>query len=241
MVDIFVKDLVKSFEVGNNLLDGLSFEVQQGERVGLLGKNGAGKTTVFRILTGEIGYDEGTVEIAPGKKLGLISQIPKYPQGYTVEDVLRCAFHELRNIQKKMQQLEQQMTEEVTDSMLREYDRLTNRYQTGGGYDMDVNVDKICNGLGIPKEMRTQDFTMLSGGEKTRVNLARLLLEETDILLLDEPTNHLDMKSVEWLEEYLLKFKGTVLTISHDRYFLDQVVDRIVELRGGKAENYSGN
>lgn len=187
MVDIFVKDLVKSFEVGNNLLDGLSFEVQQGERVGLLGKNGAGKTTVFRILTGEIGYDEGTVEIAPGKKLGLISQIPKYPQGYTVEDVLRCAFHELRNIQKKMQQLEQQMTEEVTDSMLREYDRLTNRYQTGGGYDMDVNVDKICNGLGIPKEMRTQDFTMLSGGEKTRVNLARLLLEETDILLLDEP------------------------------------------------------
>ena len=241
MVDIFVKDLVKSFEVGNNLLDGLSFEVQQGERVGLLGKNGAGKTTVFRILTGEIGYDEGTVEIAPGKKLGLISQIPKYPQSYTVEDVLRCAFHELRNIQKKMQQLEQQMTEEVTDSMLREYDRLTNRYQTGGGYDMDVNVDKICNGLGIPKEMRTQDFTMLSGGEKTRVNLARLLLEETDILLLDEPTNPLDMKSVEWLEEYLLKFKGTVLTISHDRYFLDQVVDRIVELRGGKAENYSGN
>ena len=128
MVDIFVKDLVKSFEVGNNLLDGLSFEVQQGERVGLLGKNGAGKTTVFRILTGEIGYDEGTVEIAPGKKLGLISQIPKYPQGYTVEDVLRCAFLELRNIQKKMQQLEQQMTGEVTDSMLREYDRLTNRY-----------------------------------------------------------------------------------------------------------------
>ena len=222
MVDIFVKDLVKSFEVGNNLLDGLSFEVQQGERVGLLGKNGAGKTTVFRILTGEIGYDEGTVEIAPGKKLGLISQIPKYPQGYTVEDVLRCAFLELRNIQKKMQQLEQQMTGEVTDSMLREYDRLTNRYQTGGGYDMDVNVDKICNGLGIPKEMRTQEFSMLSGGEKTRVNLARLLLEETDILLLDEPTNHLDMKSVEWLEEYLLKFKGTVLTISHDRYFLGQ-------------------
>ena len=241
MVDIFVKDLVKSFEVGKNLLDGLSFEVQQGERVGLLGKNGAGKTTVFRILTGEIDYDEGTVEIAQGKKVGLISQIPRYPQGYTVEDVLRCAFLELRNIQKKMQQLEQQMSEQVTDAMLREYDRLGERYQSGGGYEMDVSVDKICNGLGIPKEMRTQEFSMLSGGEKTRVNLARLLLEETDILLLDEPTNHLDMKSVEWLEEYLLKFKGTVLTISHDRYFLDQVVERIVELRGGQAENYSGN
>ena len=241
MVDIYVKDLVKSFEVGKNLLDGLTFEVQQGERVGLLGKNGVGKTTVFRILTGEIGYDEGTVEIAQGKKVGLISQIPRYPQGYTVEDVLRCAFRELRNIQKKMEQLEQQMAREATDAVLKEYDRLGARYQSGGGYEMDVNVDKICNGLGIPSAMREQDFSMLSGGEKTRVNLARLLLEETDILLLDEPTNHLDMKSVEWLEEYLKKFKGTVLTISHDRYFLDQVVDRIVELRGGKAEYYSGN
>ena len=241
MVDIYVKDLVKSFEVGKNLLDGLTFEVQQGERVGLLGKNGAGKTTIFRILTGEIGYDEGTVEIAQGKKVGLISQIPRYPQGDTVEDVLRCAFRELRNIQKKMEQLEQQMAREATDAVLKEYDRLGARYQSGGGYEMDVNVDKICNGLGIPRTMREQDFSMLSGGEKTRVNLARLLLEETDILLLDEPTNHLDMKSVEWLEEYLKKFKGTVLTISHDRYFLDQVVDRIVELRGGKAEYYSGN
>ena len=241
MVDIFVKDLVKSFEVGKNLLDGLSFEVQQGERVGLLGKNGAGKTTVFRILTDEIGYDDGTVEIAPGKKVGLISQIPRYPAGYTVEDVLRCAYTELEQIRRKMEQLERQMAQQVTDAVMREYDRLTNRYQTGGGYDMDVNVDKICNGLGIPKEMRQQAFSMLSGGEKTRVNLARLLLEETEILLLDEPTNHLDMKSVEWLEEYLKKFKGTVLTISHDRYFLDQVVSRIIELRGGKAEYYSGN
>ncbi|MDD6024317.1 MAG: ABC-F family ATP-binding cassette domain-containing protein [Oscillospiraceae bacterium] len=241
MVDIFVKDLVKSFEVGKNLLDGLSFEVQQGERVGLLGKNGAGKTTVFRILTDEIGYDEGTVEIAPGKKVGLISQIPRYPAGYTVEEVLRCAFRELEDLRRRMEKLEKQMEESFSDGLLRDYDKLSIRYQTGGGYDMDVNVDKICNGLGIPKEMRSQEFAMLSGGEKTRVNLARLLLEETDILLLDEPTNHLDMKSVEWLEEYLLKFKGTVLTISHDRYFLDQVVDRIVELRGGQAENYSGN
>ena len=241
MVDIFVKDLVKSFEVGKNLLDGLSFEVQQGERVGLLGKNGAGKTTVFRILTDEIGYDEGTVEIASGKKVGLISQIPRYPADYTVERVLRCAFSELDSIKKRMEQLETQMVENPTDQVLRDYDKLTARYQAGGGYDMDVNVDKICNGLGIPFEMRGQQFSMLSGGEKTRVNLARLLLEETEILLLDEPTNHLDMKSVEWLEEYLRKFKGTVLTISHDRYFLDQVVTRIIELRGGKAEYYSGN
>ena len=183
MVDIFVKDLVKSFEVGKNLLDGLSFEVQQGERVGLLGKNGAGKTTVFRILTGEIGYDDGTVEIAPGKKVGLISQIPKYPGDFTVERVLRCAFSELDAIKKRMERLEQQMAQDPTDSVLREYDKLSTRYQVEGGYDMDVNVDKICNGLGIPQAMRSQLFSMLSGGEKTRVNLARLLLEETDILL----------------------------------------------------------
>ena len=168
MVDIFVKDLVKSFEVGKNLLDGLSFEVQQGERVGLLGKNGAGKTTVFRILTDEIGYDEGTVEIASGKKVGLISQIPRYPEDFTVERVLRCAFSELDSIKKRMEQLESQMAENPTDQVLRDYDKLTARYQAGGGYDMDVNVDKICNGLGIPTQMRGQRFSMLSGGEKTR-------------------------------------------------------------------------
>ncbi len=241
MVDIYVKDLVKAFKVGENLLDGLSFEIQHGERVGLLGKNGAGKTTVLRILCDEIGYDTGDVIIAPGKKIGLISQIPRYPADYTVERVLRRAFTELEEIRRGMERLEKQMGENPSDAVLRDYDRLSTRYQVGGGYDMDVNVDKICNGLGIPRDMREQLFSMLSGGEKTRVNLARLLLEETDILLLDEPTNHLDMKSVEWLEEYLLKFKGTVLTISHDRYFLDRVVDRIIELRGGKAEYYSGN
>ena len=242
MVDIYVNKLVKSFEVGKNLLDGLSFEVQQGERVGLLGRNGAGKTTLFRILTDEIGYEEGDVVIAPGKKVGLISQIPRYPADYTVEQVLRRAFSDLEAIRRKMEALEADMAKgEPQAQTLREYDALTNRYQTGGGYDMDVNVDKICNGLGIPGDMRSQLFSMLSGGEKTRVNLARLLLEETEILLLDEPTNHLDMKSVEWLEEYLLKFKGTVLTISHDRFFLDRVVTRIIELRGGKAELYSGN
>ena len=124
---------------------------------------------------------------------------------------------------------------------LKEYDALANRFQVGGGYEMDTQTDKICNGLAIPAEQRGQIFDSLSGGEKTRVNLARLLLEQTDILLLDEPTNHLDMHAVEWLEEYISKFKGTVLTISHDRYFLDRVVSRVIEIHDGKAEFYSGN
>ncbi len=241
MIDLSVKDLVKSYDVDLNILEGLTFDVQAGERVGIMGRNGAGKTTLFKILTGEIGYDTGDIVFAPNKKLGLISQIPNYPLDYTVEMVLRTAFFELTGIKKKLEALEEQMARDHSPEILRQYDELMNRYTVGGGYDMEVDLEKICNGLNVPKAMREQLFCDLSGGEKTRVNLARLLLEKTDILLLDEPTNHLDMKAVEWLEEYVLKFKGTVLTISHDRYFLDRVVQRIVELRDGKAEFYSGN
>ena len=241
MIDIAVKDLVKSFEIGNNLLDGLTFEVNEGEFVAILGRNGCGKTTLFRILTGEIDFDSGEVMVNPKKRLGLISQIPHYPTGYTVEDVLRTAFDQQKKIQARMRELEGRMTEHTPKEILMEYDRLTERFSALGGYDMDVDTDKVCNGLGIPEAMRDQAFDRLSGGEKTRVNLARLILEKTDILLLDEPTNHLDLKSVEWLEEYINKFKGTVLTISHDRYFLDQVTDRIIEIREGQGEEYRGN
>lgn len=241
MIDISVKELVKSFEVGQTLLDGLSFDIGEGECVGIMGRNGCGKTTLFRLLTGELTPDEGEITIAAGKRLGLISQIPHYPAGYSAEDVLRTAFAPLEAIRRKMDALAEKLTASAPKALLDEYDRLSNAYLTGGGYEQDTQIDKICNGLGIPQEMRKQEFDRLSGGEKTRVNLARLLLEKTDILLLDEPTNHLDLKSVEWLEEYLRKFKGTVLTISHDRFFLDRVVGRIIEITGGKADFYSGN
>ncbi len=241
MVDIQVKNLTKFFVIGENLLENLSFEVQEGECVAILGRNGCGKTTLFRILTGEIDYDEGEVFVNPNKRLGLISQIPRFPAGYRVEDVLRSAFAELSGIKRKMEALEQAMAMGVTDAQLKEYDALSNRFQSGGGYEMDVDVDKVCNGLGILPSQREQAFDSLSGGEKTRVNLARLLLEKTDILLLDEPTNHLDLRSVEWLESYINTFKGTVLAISHDRYFLDRVADRVIEITEGHAEFYSGN
>ena len=241
MIDISVKDLVKSFDSERNVLDGISFDVQEGERVGLLGKNGAGKTTLFKILTGELDYNSGEIAFASGKKVGLISQIPVYPAGYTVDDVLRTAFAQLDRIRVQMQAIEAQMSDHTPQELLSRYDELMNRYTAGGGYEADTETDKICNGLAISSAQRGQEFASLSGGEKTRVNLARLLLERTDILLLDEPTNHLDMNSVEWLEDYIEKFKGTVLTISHDRYFLDRVVSRIVEIHDGKAEFYSGN
>ena len=241
MVDIQVTNLTKFFVIGENLLENLTFEIQEGECVAILGRNGCGKTTLFNILTGQMDYDSGEVYVNPNKKLGLISQIPRFPEGFTVEDVLRSAFAEILRVRQKMELLECEMANGATDAQLREYDVLTNRFQTGGGYDMDVEVDKICNGLGITPEQRGQEFASLSGGEKTRVNLARLLLEKTDILLLDEPTNHLDLNSVEWLEQYINAFKGTVLTISHDRYFIDQVADRVIEITDGHAEFYSGN
>ena len=241
MIDISVSNLVKEFEVGHKILDGLTFQVDTGERVGLLGPNGCGKTTLLRILTGVMDYDEGDVVIAPGKRMGLISQIPVYPAGYTVEDVLATAFEPLREMEREMAALAEQMGEGTDPALLARYDKLTAAFEAAGGYETDTKTNKVCNGLTIPQSMWEQLFDKLSGGEKTRVNLARLILEDTDILLLDEPTNHLDLRATEWLEEYLDKFKGTVLTVSHDRYFLDKVVNRIVEIQAGKAEFYSGN
>ncbi len=241
MVDISVKNLTKFFVIGENLLEDLSFDIQEGECVAVLGRNGCGKTTLLRILTGQMEFDSGEVFVNPDKRIGLISQIPVFPEGYSVENVLRTAYSEVVQIQKKMEELERQMGTGASPEQLKEYDNLTNRFQLGGGYEMDVEVDKVCNGLGISPEQRSQNFDDLSGGEKTRVNLGRLLLEKTDILLLDEPTNHLDLRSVEWLEAYINAFKGTVLVISHDRYFLDRVVDRVIEITDGHAEFYSGN
>ena len=241
MIDIAISGLVKEFEVGKKILDGLTFQVDSGERVGLLGKNGCGKTNLLRNLTGQLDRDEGEVVLAPDKRVGLISQIPVYPAGYTVEDVLDTAFRPLREMEEEMEQLAARMERGEDPALLRRYDQLTAAFEAGGGYDTDIRKNKVCSGLQIGPGMREQLFDRLSGGEKTRVNLGRLILEDTDILLLDEPTNHLDLKATEWLEEYLDKFKGTVLAVSHDRWFLDRVVDRVIEIQEGKAEFYSGN
>ena len=241
MTDISVQNLKKSFEVGHPVLDGLTFEVAAGERVGILGANGCGKTTLFRILSGELEPDEGTAAIRRGRRVGLISQIPVYPEGWTTEDVLREAHSGLRAMATRMQELEGLMATDSSEALLKEYDKLADDFRRLGGYDMDYERNRVANGLDIPAEMRRREFALLSGGEKTRVNLARLILEDTDILLLDEPTNHLDMRATEWLEDYILHFRGTVLAISHDRYFLDVVAQRCVEITDGKAELYSGN
>ena len=242
MIDINISGLVKSFDLEKKILDGVTFKIDSGERVGLLGKNGSGKSTLFKILTGEMDYDSGEVMIAPGRRLGLISQIPVYPEGYTVEDVLESAFARIHAMEAELKRLEGQMAGGDGDpALVRRYGELSASFEGMGGYSTKTELNKVCAGLSIPLDMRARRFDSLSGGEKTRVNLGRLILEDTDILLLDEPTNHLDLHATEWLEEYISHFKGTVLTISHDRYFLDRTVSRVIELLDGKAEFYSGN
>ncbi|MGI5970341.1 MAG: ribosomal protection-like ABC-F family protein [Oscillospiraceae bacterium] len=242
MIDISVIGLKKAFEADKNILDGLSFDVNAGERVGLLGRNGAGKTTLFKLIAGELTEDEGSIIIGTGRSVGLISQIPSYPEDYTVIDVLRTAFRRLTSMREKMTELEKRMADgAANDSDLKAYGDLSAAFEAAGGYDTELELVRVANGLSIPQSQYNQPFKALSGGEQTRVNLARLILEDTDILLLDEPTNHLDMNAVEWLEDYLDRFRGTVIVISHDRYFLDRVVKRIIELKNGRAEFYSGN
>ena len=241
MIDIRVSGLKKSFEVGSPVLDGLSFQAESGELIGILGPNGCGKTTLFRILTGALTPDEGEVFLAPGKRIGLISQFPVYPAGWTAEDVLRNAFRNVDAIRARMDELAARMETDASPGLLQEYGRLAADFERLGGYETDVAVNRVANGLQIGPEMRAQPFDSLSGGEKTRLNLARLILEDTEILLLDEPTNHLDLQAVQWLEDYLLHFRGTVLAISHDRWFLDVVAQRCIEIAEGKAEFYSGN
>ncbi|MBE7004089.1 MAG: ABC-F family ATP-binding cassette domain-containing protein [Ruminococcaceae bacterium] len=242
MIDLSVSGLTKSFDLDKNILDGLTFQIERGERVGLLGKNGAGKTTLFRILTGELSADTGDVIFAPNRRVGLISQIPVYPDGFTVEDVLQSAFDRTRAMGEEMAALGEKMANgDESEETLRRYGELSTKFEGLGGYDTATAVNKVANGLSLDEAMRARLFDTLSGGEKTRVNLARLILEDTDILLLDEPTNHLDLHATEWLEDYLATFKGTVLAISHDRYFLDRTVTRCIEVLDGKAEFYSGN
>ena len=242
MIDISISNLTKAFEVNHNILDGLTFDIERGERVGILGRNGTGKTTLFRLIVGELSEDEGDIIIPQGRRVGLISQIPHYPEGTLVSQVLRAAFGKADALRCEMDRLEAEMERgDISPADLKRYGDLAQRYEAEGGFMADVEIAKVANGLEITGTMKQQEFSRLSGGEQTRVNLARLILENTDILLLDEPTNHLDLNAVEWLEEYLARFKGTVLVISHDRYFLDRVVTRIVEIVEGKAEHYSGN
>lgn len=243
MIEISVNGLGK-FYGADKIFEGINFDVKTGERVGLIGSNGCGKTTIFKILMDKEDYQEGEVAFRKGISVGYLDQMPNYGDDTTTMDVLRMAFDRLHEIKLKLKELEASFANlegSALDKQLDSYGKLSEKYEQAGGYDMETNINKMTEGLKISESMQEMAFNQLSGGEKTRVILAKILLESPDMLLLDEPSNHLDMESIEWLEEYLKLYQGTVLIVSHDRYFLDRVVTRIVELEFSKASIYHGN
>ncbi|NQD68759.1 ABC-F family ATP-binding cassette domain-containing protein, partial [Bacillus haikouensis] len=230
---------------GGHLIFGkLSFEIPEGTRIGLVGRNGTGKTTIFKLLSGAENSDTGFVHLKKGAKVGYLAQVPHYPEGTKGLDVLRSAFSGLIETGDRLKELEGRMGSEGNpdklNRLLEEYGKLQDAFTLSGGYEIDANIAKISNGLEI-NELLEKEFNQCSGGEQTKLCLGLILLQTPDLLLLDEPTNHLDIGAVEWLEDFLKEYEGTVMCISHDRYFLDNVITRVFDLEDGELTIYHAN
>ncbi|QWG31683.1 ribosomal protection-like ABC-F family protein [Bacillus mycoides] len=238
-----VNNVKKSFG-GNIIFENISLEIKNGERIGLVGRNGSGKTTIFQLLTGIEGLDAGAIHVKKGTRIGHVAQIPKFNNEMNVYDVLSSAFKKEKELEIEMHALEKNMAEEQESSALQKlmerYGVIQERYAFLGGYEIEANIMKVANGLQVT-ELFPRSFMELSGGEQTKVSLAYMLLQKPDLLLLDEPTNHLDLFAVEWLEQFLKEYTGTVMVISHDRYFLDEVVTKIFDLEDGEIHVYHTN
>lgn len=246
MILCSAQELSKMFG-GHLIFEDLSFEIPERARIGLVGRNGTGKTTIFKLLSGVESPDKGLVHLKKGARVGYLAQIPHYPEGTKGLDVLRSAFSDLIKTGERLKELEFQMgTEQDADTLnrlLEEYGKTQDRFTLAGGYEIESNISKIVNGLDI-RELVDKDFNDCSGGEQTKLCLGLILLQKPDLLLLDEPTNHLDIGAVEWLEDFLKEYEGTVVCISHDRYFLDNVITKVYDLEDGELTiyhtNYSG-
>jgi ATP-binding cassette subfamily F protein 3 len=228
---------------GQEVLRGLSLQVNAGERVGLVGRNGAGKTTIFRLIAGDEVPDSGEVTRARNIRLGMLAQHVEFEPDATVHEVALSAFGELQRIEREMRALEHRMAEGADDleRVLDRYSELQHRFEREGGFEYAARAEAVLEGLGFGRETWSLETAKLSGGQKNRLGLARLLLSAPDVLLLDEPTNHLDTAAVEWLEEFLENYPSAYVIISHDRYLLDRVCERIIEVEGGRATSYTGN
>lgn len=244
MMDISIANAKKNYGF-KNVLDGFALDVTSGEKIGLIGPNGCGKTTLFKLITKEEGLDSGSISIRKGANVRLLSQMPPVVDDEcTVRDILTRDFKDVFEIEAHMKELEKQMA--VADSnelerILDRYGKLQNRFMDLDGYTIDSKISELCNKFRIDENMLNRKFNTLSGGEKTIVNLASIMLSNPDILLLDEPTNNLDIDTLEWLESYLKSYTGTIILCSHDRYFLDKVVSKIVLIERGKSEIFFGN
>lgn len=238
-----VENLCHSYK-DERVLDRVSFAVNAGERVALVGRNGTGKTTLLRLIAGPEQPDGGRIRLLPGVRVGYLAQESRFAPGQTLWEAIHGGFQRLERLRTRLAELERRMEaarEEEVEELLESYGRLQHEYEVAGGYDFDTRARAVLFGLGFRQEELSLEATVLSGGQQTRAQLARLLLEEPDLLLLDEPTNHLDLYATEWLEQFLLGWKGAVLLVSHDRTLLDALATRIVELRDGVATSYPGN
>ena len=241
MIEIELNNIKKNYGL-NNVLDGVSFEVKTCERIALIGENGAGKSTLLNIIASIEKPDFGTISIRRGASIGYLKQI--YEDDVlnpTVQEFLSTSFKEFFDLENKMNELELEMENNSNPAILNKYGNLQDLYISMGGYDLKEKFSKICGGFNFSKDFLNQKYNNLSGGEKTMVNLASILLKEPSILLLDEPTNHLDINALEWLENFLINYKGSILMVSHDRYFLDKVATKTILLENGKSKIYFGN
>ena len=236
-------NISKSFG-SNEIIKDATFLVNEHEKVAIVGVNGAGKTTLLKILTGEESADSGSITLAKDAKLGYLRQINNVDSALSIIDELYTVIEPILNMEKRMSQMQEDM-KHLTGSELEElyssYTALTHSYELMDGYAAKSRVVGILKGLGFEEIDFDRKINTLSGGQKTRVFLAKLLLEEPDIILLDEPTNHLDLRSIEWLESYLLNYKGAVIIVSHDRYFLDKIVSKVIDIENGNVQMYLGN
>ena len=228
---------------GNLIFEELTLDIKPGDKLGIVGRNGSGKTTLFKLISGIEKPDQGIITFKKGARVGYLAQIPTFSEHVTGKDLLYDAFKEIRLLQKEMNRLEHELTVVQPDAMeklLKQYGDIQERFTLQGGYTIDSEIDKVIEGLQLGRFV-SQPFTSLSGGEQTKIMLGQLLLTNPDLLLLDEPTNHLDLFAIEWLEEYLVSYAGTVVLISHDRYFLDKVVNKVADLEDGILTLYNGN
>ena len=236
---------VQKFFGSTHILKDINCTLKSGERLGIVGTNGCGKTTLLRIIAGELEKDEGSISLSKGLKLGYLAQQNKVEDGKTVYEVLYDVFEHTRTLEEKMRKLEEEMgqaqDEETLMRMGDTYAKLSHAFEKEKGYEYPSLIMGMLSGLGFPKQQHTQLANSLSGGEMTRLCLAKLLLLEPDVLLLDEPTNHLDLQALAWLESYLKDYKGSIVVVSHDRFFLDSICTSIAEILLGKLEQYNGN
>ena len=239
MIEISLNKINKSYGF-NNVLNNLSFDVKTNERIALIGSNGCGKTTTLKIIMGIESYDSGNISIRKESKIGYLTQMPpKEDDNVSAKSVYLRGVQELIDLENKISDFVENMSSNEKDIKL--LDKLQEEFRISGGYSLKEKIEKIRNGFKITNELLDREYNKLSGGEKTLINLASIILSNPDILLLDEPTNHLDIDTLEWFEEYLSSYNGTVVIISHDRYFLDRTVNKIIEIENGNANIYHGN